>query len=109
MISWFFKTLWLIGPVFFLILSAGCGENESELGNQVLIRVGDQVVTTLDFQEAFELSKNEFGSGEGEQSEDLQKARLRLLNELSVEMVMLERAREIGIGVTDAEGHVDAP
>ena len=98
-----FKTSWLIGSVLFLILSAGCGENGSEAESEVLIRVGDRVVTILDFKEAFELSKTEYASGAGGQPGDSEKARLRLLNELSVEMVILERAGEIGIGVTEDE------
>jgi len=98
-----FRILGLVGPVLFLILSAGCGENGTELESEVLIRVGDRTATILDFKETFELSKTEYGSGDGGQPEDLQKARLRLLNELSVEMVILERAREIDIDVTEAE------
>ena len=98
-----FRILGLIVPVLCLILSAGCGENGSELESEVLIRVGDRIVTILDFKEAFELSKAEYGSGAGGQPGALQKARLSLLNELSIEMVMLERAREIGIDVTEAE------
>lgn len=103
MILQFFKTICPIGTVFFLLLLAACSENGPELGTEVLIRVGDQIVTIQDFEDAFELSKTEYGSGDGGQSEDLRNARLRLLNELSVEMVLLERAREIGLGVTEAE------
>ena len=57
MIEQFFKTIWLIGPVSFLFLFLGCGEKGPDLGNEVLIRVGDRVVTILDFNEAFEISK----------------------------------------------------
>jgi len=103
MMERFFKTLWLIGPVFFLFLFSGCGDKGSGLGNEVLIRVGDRVVTVLDFNEAFEISKIAFAHNISEQSEDLRKAQLRLLNELILEMILLERAQEIGISVTDAE------
>jgi hypothetical protein len=103
MIERLFKTLWLIGPVSFLFLFLGCGEKGPDLGNEVLIRVGDRVVTILDFNEAFEISKIALTHGAGEQSEDLRKAQLRLLNELILEMILLERADEIGISVTDVE------
>ena len=71
----------------------------------MLIRLGDRdrVVTVLDFNKAFEISKIEFAHSTSEQSEDLRKAQLRLLNELILEMVLLERAHEIGISVTDIE------
>ena len=103
MIKQFSKTIWLIGPVSFLFLFLGCGEKGPDLGNEVLIRVGDRVVTILDFNEAFEISKIALTHGAGEQSEDLRKAQLRLLNELILEMILLERAHEIGISVTDVE------
>ena len=103
MIDRFFKTVWLIGSVSFLSLFLGCGEKDSGLGNEVLIRVGNRVATVLDFNEAFEISKIAFDQGTSEQSEDLRKAQLRLLNELILEMVLLERAHEIGISVTDVE------
>jgi hypothetical protein len=102
MIERLFKTLWLIGPISFLFLFSGCGEKESGLGKEVLIRVGDRVVTVLDFNEAFEISKIAFDSTR-EQADDLQEAQLRLLNELILEVILLERADEIGISITDSE------
>jgi hypothetical protein len=103
MIERLFKTLWLIGPVSFLFLFLGCGEKGPDLGNEVLIRLGDRIVTVLDFNEAFEISKIAFDSSTSEQSEELRKAQLRLLNELILEMILLEKAQEIGINVSDAE------
>ncbi len=103
MIKQFLKTLWLIGPFSFLLLFSGCGEKGTGLGNEVLVRVGDRVVTVLDFNEAFEISKIAFDHSISEQSEDLRQAQIRLLNELILEMVFLERAHEIGISVTDIE------
>jgi len=73
------------------------------LGNEVLIRVGDRVVTVLDFNEAFEISQIASALSTSDQSEDLRKLQRRLLNELIVETILLERAREIGISVTDTE------
>jgi len=102
MIERLFKTIWLIGPISFLFLFSGCGEKGSGLGNEVLIRVGDRVVTVLDFNEAFEISKIAFDST-SEQADDLREAQLRLLNELILEVILLERADEIGISVTDSE------
>jgi hypothetical protein len=103
MIERYFKTLWLSGPIFFLFLFLGCGEKGPGMGKEVLIRVGDRVVTVLDFNEAFEISEIAFAHGSSEQPEDLRKAHLRFLNELILEMVLLERADEIGIRVTDIE------
>ena len=73
------------------------------MANEVLISVGDRVVTVLDFNEAFEISQIASVHSTSEQSEDLRKAQLRLLNELILETILLERARERGISVTDIE------
>ena len=103
MIERYLKTLWLIGPVSFLYLFLGCGEKSPGLGNEVLIRVGDRVVTVLDFNEAFEISKIASEPRTDEPSENLRKAQLKLLNELILETVLLERAGETGISVSDIE------
>ena len=103
MIERFLKTFWLIWLIFLLFLVLGCGENDSGLGKEALIRVEDRVVTVFDFNEAFEISKIAFDSSNSEQSEDLRKAQLRLLNELILELILLEKAQEIGINVTDSE------
>ena len=103
MIERLFKSLWLIGPVSCLYLFLGCGEKGSGLGNEVLIRVGDRVVTVLDFNQAFEISKISSAPDTSEPSEELRKAQLRLLNDLILETILLERAGEIGISVSDIE------
>ena len=103
MIERLFKTLWVVGSVFSLLFFLGCGEKDSGLGTEVLIRVGDRVLTVFDFNEAFEISKIAFDSSASEQTEDFREAQLRLLNELILEMILLERADEIGISVTDIE------
>ncbi len=103
MIEQYLKTLWLIWPVSFLYLFLGCGEKNSGLGNEELIRLGDRVVTVLDYNEAFEISKIASETRSGEKSGDLRNAQLRLLNELILETVLLERADEIGINVSDNE------
>ena len=103
MIVRFLLALGLIGPISFFFLLLGCGEKGTGLENEVLIRLGDRLVTVMDFNEAFEISKIDFAASASEQSEDLQEAKLRLLNELILEMVLLERADEIGISVTANE------
>ena len=99
----FFKILWLIGPVFIITFLAGCERKETDLGKEVLVRVGDRTMTVLDFNTAFEFTKSAHDQDMRQHSEDLQQAKLRLLNQLTTEMVILERAEDLGIGVTDAE------
>ena len=98
-----FNTFCLIGLIYSLLLLLGCGDKDSSLPNEVLIRVENRVVTVLDFNEAFEISKIAFAGNTSEQTEDLRAAQFRLLNELILEMILLERAHEVGINVTDIE------
>jgi len=92
-----------IGPVFLLLLLAACGPREAEPENQVLIRVRDRVVTVLDFTKAFEIAETAYSNNIRQQSEELRKAKLRLLNQMTVEMILLERAEELGVNITDAQ------
>jgi hypothetical protein len=88
--------------VLFFVLSA-CEQKEPELTIDFLIRVGDRVMSVHDFNNAFEIAKIAYDSDIQEQPEDLKKARIRLLNQLTVEMILLERAEKLGIGISDAE------
>ena len=103
MIKSSYRILYLIGSVLLCFLSTGCEQNASDYGNEVLLRVGDRVLTVHDFNEAFEISKTAYAHNIRQQPEDLRDAQLRLLNQLTVELFMLERAKELGISVTDDE------
>lgn len=103
MIKSLFRLLCVIGSVLLCFLSTGCEQKASDYGNEVLLRVGDRVVTVLDFKEAFEISKTAYAHNIRQQAEDLREAQIRLLNQLIIEMVILERAQELEISVSDDE------
>jgi len=60
-------------------------------------------MTVLDFNNAFEITKIAYENDINEQPEDLRKAQIRLLNQLTVEMILLEKAEELKISITEAE------
>jgi len=97
------KLFSLIGSVMLLFLFSACQQKETDLGKEVLIRVADRVITVLDFNNAFEITKIAYEDNVKEQPEDIRQAQIRLLNELTVEMVLLERAEELKISVTEDE------
>ena len=99
----FYKIFQLVLSIFIIFLLPGCDQKGSDLGKETLIRVGDRVVTVLDFNTALEIAKTAHDHNIDLPSEDLRNAKLRLLNQLTVEMVLLERAEEIEVTVTDAE------
>ena len=98
-----FKLFCLIGSILLCILVMGCEQKTSEYGKEVLLRVGERVLTVHDFNEAFEISKTAYAHNIRQQSDDLRDAQTRLLNQLSVEMLILERGKELGISATDDE------
>ena len=93
----------IIGSVFLLLFLSACEQKEADLGKEVLIRVGDRVMTVVDFKNAFEIARIAYEDNIKEQPEDLRKAQIRLLNQLTVEMILLERAEELNISVSEAE------
>ncbi|MGB5748942.1 MAG: SurA N-terminal domain-containing protein [Desulfobacterales bacterium] len=103
MIKNLFRIFCLIGLVLLCCLSTGCEQKVSDYGNEELLRVGDSVLTVHDFNEAFEISKTAYAHNIRQQSEDWRDAQMRLLNQLTVELLMLERAKELEISVSDDE------
>ena len=98
-----FRIFCLIGLVLLCFLSTGCEQKTTDYGNEVLLSVGDRVLTVLDFNQAFEVSKTAYAHNIRLQPEELRDAQVRLLNQLTVELLMLERAKELEISVTDDE------
>jgi hypothetical protein len=60
-------------------------------------------MTAHEFLQAFELAKTSYPDSISKNPAILQEARQQLLNEILVELVMQNRAQEVGISVSDAE------
>ena len=103
MINSLCRIFYLIGSILICFLVMGCEQNTSKYGKEVLLRVGERVLTVHDFNEAFEISKTAYAHNIRQQSDDLRDAQTRLLNQLSVEMLILERGKELGISIPDDE------
>lgn len=99
----FSKTMIGAGSLLLLFLLAGCGQKDTDLAKEVLIRVGDRNLTVLEFNDAFEIAKIAYDDEIRKQPEDLRNAQIRLLNDLTVEMILLEEAQKLEINVTDQE------
>lgn len=93
----------LILTLLFLCSYTGCMNSGSNSGNEPLIRVGDRVVTVIEFNKAFEIIQSAYPQDLRDNPEDLRDAQLRLLNQLAVEMMILERAEELGLSISDEE------
>jgi hypothetical protein len=93
----------LIGVLLIICLLAGCADSESNDKDEFFIRVGDSVVTVFEFNRAFEISKAAYPHGAMQNPADIRDARLRLFYQMTEEMIILERAKELGIKVSDSE------
>jgi hypothetical protein len=95
--------LYRIIPLLVAIALIGCTEPKSEDQDEYLIRVGDNVVTVLDFNKAFEIAKTAYSHNMMQDPAAFREAQLRLLNQMTEELILLERAKELNISVSDQE------
>jgi len=101
----FWLTIWLLGAVLLFGSFGGCMNSGSNPDNEPLIRVRDRILTVLDFNKVFEITKTAYPHNFKDEPEDFRNARLRLLNQLVVEMIILERAKELGLSISSEEIH----
>lgn len=101
----FTLTVCLLGTVFLFGSFGGCMNSGSNADNEPLIRVRDQILTVLDFNKAFEITKTAYPHNFKDEPEEFRNAQLRLLNQLVVEMIILERAEELGLSISSEEIH----
>jgi len=99
----FSKIIYVVGSIVLIFSLSACEKKEADLGKEILIRVADRTMTVFEFNDAFEITKIAYENDIKEQPEEIQKARIRLLNQLTVEMILLERAEELRISVAEAE------
>jgi hypothetical protein len=95
--------IWLIGAVLLSGSFSGCMNSGSNSDDVNLIQVRDRVLTVIEFNQAFEISKTAYPHNLRFEPNDFRNAQLRLLNQLMVEMIILERAEELGIYISDEE------
>lgn len=87
----------------FVLGLSGCSffrQNEDDI---VLIRVGEKTTTVGDFKRIFEITKTAYPHNALQESSAYEDAQLRLLNQLTEEMIILERAEEAGIKISNSE------
>jgi FKBP-type peptidyl-prolyl cis-trans isomerase (trigger factor) len=98
-------TIWLLGAFSISLIGSlsGCMNSESNSDHEPLIRVQDRILTVLDFNKEFEISRTAYPHNFKDDPENFRNARLRLLNQLVVEMIILERAEELGLSISSEE------
>ncbi|MCF8068317.1 MAG: SurA N-terminal domain-containing protein [Desulfobacterales bacterium] len=95
--------------ILILILSvslffSSCSSHDSEIDEKVyLIKVGSSEVSIIDFENAMEAAKMAYPYNIAHDPQFLRELRLRLINQLSEELIVMERAKELGIVISDEE------
>lgn len=80
-----------------------CSPPGSERAEDFLIRLGELRVTSQDFLQAFELVKTAHPGSVDPNSPELQNARRQLLQEMSLELILLKRSEELKLKISQAE------
>ncbi|MDX2447757.1 MAG: SurA N-terminal domain-containing protein [Desulfobacterales bacterium] len=81
----------------------GCSDSKGPVSPDVLIQINDSVVTVEAFDRAVEETTADFPTDMAIDAEILADIQLRILNQLTERLILLERARELNIQVDDAE------
>ncbi len=68
-----------------------------------LVRIGNEIQTVSDFWQQFEIFKTAYAPSELQDPQILQEARMRLLNQMVEDLVLMQRARELDLQVADSE------
>lgn len=103
-----FKRLFMTGMIILYGFGLACGfsgcsyfgQNEDDI---VLIRVGNRVTTVGDFKRTFEITKTAYPHNALQEGAAYKEAQLMLLNQLTEEMIVLERAEGLGIKISNTE------
>ncbi|MBW2604398.1 MAG: SurA N-terminal domain-containing protein [Deltaproteobacteria bacterium] len=82
---------------------AGCSDFENKQRSEYFIKVGDRTITVADFNKAFEIAKNAYPENRIQRPDAVREARFRLVRQMTEEMILLERAEELGITITDSQ------
>jgi len=81
----------------------GCSDSGAGGRVDILVQVGKSVVTADEFNQVFDMAGYVNTGGDESDSHQYEAARLRILNQLTEELIIVERARELSITVSDPE------
>lgn len=93
----------LLGVSLMVLILAACANPDSMDEKEYIIRVGDRVLTVFDFNKAFEMAKTAYSHNVMQDPVVLRESRLRLLDQMTEQMLIMERAQELGIETSELE------
>lgn len=81
----------------------GCSDSKGPVSPDVLIQINDSVVTVEAFDRAVEETTADFPTDMAIDAEILADIQLRILNQLTERLILIERAKELNLRISDAE------
>lgn len=93
----------LLGVFVGVCVFTGCADSGFENADEYFIKVGNRVVTALDFNKTFEITKAAYPNKLLQNPVFIKEAQLRLVNQMVEEMVLQTRAEELNIAISDSE------
>ncbi len=81
----------------------GCSDSKGPVSPDVLIQINDSVVTVEAFDRAVEETTADFPTDMDIDAEILADIQLRILNQLTERLILIERAKELNLRISDAE------
>lgn len=100
---YFIKFLSLICFLWVGYTLIGCSDIEYQQKDEYFIKVGNRTITVGEFKKAFEIAKNAYPHDTILRPDVTREARLRLIQQMTEEMILLERAEELDITITDSQ------
>jgi FKBP-type peptidyl-prolyl cis-trans isomerase (trigger factor) len=103
MIKYSIKFIFLVCFLWIGCTSVGCSDFEHKQQDEYFIKVGARTITVAGFNKAFEIAKNAYPHNRIQQPDVIREVRLRLIQQMTEEMILLQRAEELGITITDSQ------
>lgn len=92
----------IVGLVLVMLCLCACFNNSQ--GDDYLIRVGSDIITVAEFKSRVEATSEEAFPGDQDISpKSMNDLRVRVLNQLSDELIIMQRGKQLGIDVSEQE------
>lgn len=98
----FFKTT-VLGISIFLLVVLGCDNSGPVKNDSYLIRIDETVVTGEEYLDALEIMKAAYPYEALQDPQVINTLKTRLLKQMTEELILSRRARDLGLSVSEAE------
>ncbi len=97
------RVLTALSAVLGFLLLAGCPDTTTAPVDTYLVKVGSSTLSVSEFNEVFEISKTAYSHSDMLDPGVVADIKQRLLNQMIEELILIEKAGELGISISDAE------